>query len=153
MEKLQKLEKLIKLDEIDENWSKLILERGDWDNELFNIEIISDETEVIIRAHDLFGSRTCVLMKQDLTQFSEQIISCDWSELFVGQNNLVEIGGVMWDLTSTTSEQLILMSNLSNINSSDLGIPDGRIVAAGCDGIWIENEQILYVWKISKSNP
>ena len=77
---------------------------------------------------------------------SEQIISCEWSELFVGQNNLVEIGGVMWDLTSTNSEQLILMSNFSNINSSDLGIPEGRIIAAGCDGIWIENEQILYVW-------
>ena len=136
-----------------DNWTKLILERGEWDNELFKIEIISDENEVIIRAHDLFGSRTCTLMKQDLNQFSEQIISCEWSELFVGQNNLVEIGGVMWDLTSTNSEQLILMSNFSNINSSDLGIPEGRIIAAGCDGIWIENEQILYVWNSTKFVP
>ena len=55
-----------------DNWTKLILERGEWDNELFKIEIISDENEVIIRAHDLFGSRTCTLMKQDLNQLANK---------------------------------------------------------------------------------
>ena len=137
----------------DDNWTKLTLDRGEWDNELFKLEMISDQEDILVRAYDLFGSKTCRLSQKDLIELNEQIIQCNWSDLFIGQNSLIKMGGVMWDLTSTISEQLQLMSNISNINLSDLGIPNGTIIAAGCDGIWIENEQILYVWNSTSFVP
>jgi len=136
-----------------DNWTKFTLNRGEWDDELFRIEMVSDEEDVLIRAFDLFGSKICRLSKQDLIQLNEQMIQCEWGELYVGQNSLIEIGGMMWDLKSTNTEELILMSNNSNINLSDLGLPFGKIIAAGCDGVWIENEQILYVWNSTMFQP
>ena len=49
---------------------------------------------------------------------NQSIIECEWGDLFIGQNKLVEIGGVMWDVTSTNSDQMKLMSEMS-FNESD----------------------------------
>jgi len=141
-----------------ENWQKLVLDRGEWDNELFRIEMVSDDNDVLIRAHDLFGSKTCRLSTQDLIGLDLDEVECEWGELFIGQNKLVELGGFIWDVTSTDSEQMILMSNTSSlgfsasvgINSSEFGIPSGTVIALGCDGVWIQEEQILYVWDSTK---
>ncbi|MED5485253.1 MAG: hypothetical protein VYE59_01410, partial [Candidatus Thermoplasmatota archaeon] len=100
------------------NWEKIVLDRNDWDNELFRIEVISDEKDVLIRAHDLFGSKTCRLSIQELMNLNQSMIECEWGDIFIGQNKLVEIGGVMWDVTSTNSEQMKLMSEMS-FNESD----------------------------------
>lgn len=129
------------------------LNRGDWESELFKLEINSDQNDIIISAHDLFGSKTCMIPQQLIIDFDEQIINCNWSNLFIGQNSIINIGGLVWNLKSQGSQELILISNVSNIDLDDLGIPTGRIIAAGCDGIWIENEQILYVWNLTSFEP
>ena len=145
------------------NWEKIVLDRNDWDNELFRIEVISDEKDVLIRAHDLFGSKTCRLSIQKLMNLNQSIIECEWGDLFIGQNKLVEIGGVMWDVTSTNSEQMKLMSEMSfnesdelfeiGENASDFGLPSGTLVALGCNGVWIKEIELLYIWNSTEFTP
>jgi putative ABC transport system permease protein len=143
----------------EDNWTKLTLDRGDWDSELFRLEMVSDDSEILIRAHDLFGFKTCRISQLELLELEEQIIDCNWGELIIGQNKLIEIGGLMWDVNSTHSEKMILMSNASYLNysvgtlSNEFGMPLGSIIAAGCDGVWIKEEQILYVWNSTQFVP
>jgi len=137
-----------------ENWTNFELERGDWDGEIFKVEMASDNEHLILRVFDLFGSKTCKLEKEQVLLINNALMECDWSDLYVGQNKLIELGGLIWDVKSLETEQITLLSNTSLISSSTgFGIPEGTISAMGCDGIWIQEEQILYVWNSTSFVP
>ena len=135
-----KLELLV---ENNETWFEYDLYTADNNQEIMKTSLFSDKSNVIIQLQDLFSSKTCNFLIADLVPISiESETNCEWSNNQLSQSELVSIGGLIWEINSNGINMVSTGVNLSE----NYGLPDTKIVGAGCNGVWLDGEAYVWNW-------
>ncbi len=129
----------------EDNWFEYQLDNTETNQQIMQSTLISDENTLFIRLSDLFSSKTCKLSKTFLASLTnESVISCEWTDDQLGQSELVSIGDLVWEVNNTGLS--MISENGQESNSTDYGLPDSKIIGAGCEGIWLEDESVIWFW-------